>query len=105
MRTAHAGIILAKILAQVGKNPIEPKIETPDQHVVLITYDDHPQAQCRLDTYYQAAICGISANLDLDEWNYHVNSSTGPKHHEGLRPTCWFQREASHSPNQLGSNH
>jgi hypothetical protein len=104
MRSGHAGLILARVLAKVRKNPVEPKIETPDQHIVDITFDEHPEAQCRLDTYFQAAICKVSANLDLDAGDYHINSCSHPTQPEGYRPNCWFSPDAQDNGFQIGSN-
>lgn len=42
---------LANVLAELGGEPM-PSINTPDESVVSETYEDHPGAQCRLDTYY-----------------------------------------------------
>ena len=98
MRSAHAGLVLAKILGEIRANKIEPKIETPDISVVAVTFDEHPAAQCRLDTYYQAALCPVSADADLDEVDYHVNSCTHPTYQEGLRANCWFKPDASDMP-------
>lgn len=43
---------LANVLAELGGEPM-PNISTPDPTVVDVTFEDHPAAQCRLDTYYR----------------------------------------------------
>ena len=55
---------LGNVLADLG-NEHRPKLSTPDLRVVPITYEDHPKAQCRFDTY-------MAGDKDKD------------------RPRCWF---------------
>jgi hypothetical protein len=38
---------------------------TPDPRVVGQTVQSHPPAQCRLDTYLQAGLCGVFYNFDI----------------------------------------
>lgn len=73
-----------------------------DKRIVSITYDQHPVAQCRLDTALASALC-------LDKWDDHkipdnqnhntCNCSRGKyvdDYRVGLRPKCWYK------PNQSG---
>ncbi len=100
-RSAHAGTILAKVLSSLSKDSTPPQVTTPDKNVVADIYDAHPAAQCRLDTYYQASICQVSANAELDIRDYHINSCVGPKFKLGLRPNCWFKPDASDAAAKL----
>ena len=51
----------------------------------------HPYAQCRLDTYFNGALCTVSEIIDFDD----DEETTGACHKKngddrGLRPQCWF---------------
>ncbi len=65
-QTAASSLSLASVLASLGgeAKPWRPGPTLPE---VSVTYEDHPDAQCRLDTY--------------------DNSRTGRQ-----RPRCWFAR-------------
>ena len=54
---AKAGDSVAKLFAALGRNAKAPKFDTPDPKVVTATNDNHPATQCRLDTYFQGALC------------------------------------------------
>lgn len=106
-RSGHAGVVLANVLSSLSKDTTAPLVTTPDKAVVSEIFDAHPEAQCRLDTYFQASICQVSATAELDVQNYHVNSCVGPKFKMGLRPNCWFKPEAADAAAanlNLGSN-
>ncbi|MDD4976449.1 MAG: hypothetical protein PHY93_18975 [Bacteriovorax sp.] len=91
-RVAMAGLALGKLLNAVtqGKTPVS--FTTPDQSVVAKTFDAHPQAQCRLDTYFQASLCdhGLSEAVSTTDANTGVCSvRNGDK--VGNRPLCWYK--------------
>ena len=56
-RTAMAGKSVADLLATLGKQDL-PSFLTPDENRVTRTYNSHPKAQCRLDTYLSGALHG-----------------------------------------------
>ncbi len=96
MRTAMAGYSLAQLLRSLkAKNdPNYPEIEfdTPDTKVVSKTYNMHPAAQCRLDTYYAGALCDMGQDQDVsnkDPDQGVCNRKLGDK--VGVRPLCWFK--------------
>jgi hypothetical protein len=92
-RIHDASMVLAGVLADLGGEPV-PKPETPDPAKVRKTYEAHPQAQCRLDTYLSGGICEDRGPLsDSDAkvnscWGY---SQSGQKTVIGARPRCWFK--------------
>lgn len=91
VRTSMAGQSVGNLFASLGKLP-EPKFETPDTKVVTKTDDNHPKAQCRLDTYYQGSLCDVNENEDVsqtDEVKATCHGSLG--HKIGTRPLCWFK--------------
>ena len=94
VRTSMAGKSVSDLFAALGRLP-ETKFETPDTKVVSATDDNHPKAQCRLDTYFQGSLCDIGMNEDVsqtDEVRGTCHGSTG--HKVGLRPLCWFKPSA-----------
>ncbi len=89
MRSSMAGLSLARTLASLNGTPPTVNFASRDASVVAQTYDSHPRAQCRLDTYFQGAICQKS------EWD-RFGSGPGFGACEarysarGTRPACWY---------------
>jgi hypothetical protein len=91
VRNGMAGVSVAALFASLRNRP-EAKFDTPDPKVVSRTDDAHPAHQCRLDTYFQGALCEISFNEDVsqsDEVRGTCHPSLG--HRIGTRPLCWFR--------------
>lgn len=91
IRSGMAGMSVSSLFAAMKKEP-EPRFDTPDIKVVKKTDHAHPAYQCRLDTYFQGAICDKSFNEDVsqkDEVQGTCHGSTG--YQKGLRPLCWFK--------------
>ena len=91
VRNGMAGASVAALFASLRNKP-EAKFETPDTKVVTSTDDAHPAHQCRLDTYFQGALCEIGFNEEVsqkDEVKGTCHGSLG--HTIGLRPLCWFK--------------
>ena len=92
-RTAMAGLALGKLLNSLSTTKSTAvSFSTPDSAVVAKTFDDHPKAQCRLDTYYQASLCdhGFSETVSKTDANIGVCSSRNGDT-IGNRPLCWFK--------------
>lgn len=91
IRGAMAGNSVANLFASMSWGRT-PSFDTPDPKIVTRTYDRHPAYQCRLDTYFQGALCEKSFNEDVaqdEEVTGTCHGSTG--HTSGLRPLCWFK--------------
>ncbi len=91
IRTSMAGKSVANLFSALSRTP-ETKFNTPDQAVVGKTDDNHPKAQCRLDTYFQGSLCDAALNEDVsptDEAKGTCHPSLG--HRIGVRPLCWFK--------------
>lgn len=91
IRAGMAGASVSNLFAAMRNQP-EAKFDTPDRSAVSRTNHGHPAFQCRLDTYFQGAICDMPMNQDVsqnDEVAGTCHGSTG--HTIGLRPTCWFK--------------
>lgn len=103
-RIDAAAFSIAKTLASLTDTP-EPSFETPDPNVVRQTSDEHPEAQCRLDTTFAASLCtvpfeeNVIPGKELDdklstnaEKEAAVRSCTAYSNQTvGLRPACWFK--------------
>ncbi len=91
MRSAMAGKVLADVLNDLGEGQTPVAFSTPDTYVVSSTEDTHPEAQCRLDTYFAGALCNkdlSQAVSNTDVLPGTCNTSTGDK--VGTRPLCWY---------------
>lgn len=107
IRTSLGGHSLATLLGALNGGKTPPAFETPDQKAVSKTVVSHPQAQCRLDTYFAGALCtqkwdinvipskGFSGGQDTpaaekEAMKYSCFQATGFK--VGSRPACWFKQ-------------
>jgi subtilisin-like proprotein convertase family protein len=105
-RTAAAGHSLATLLGALRSSTNLPRFDTPDQRKVNSTYTGHPDAQCRLDTYFSGALCKVafdrnqipgrstsggqtSLNAELVASNQSCMTAAG--YDVGVRPLCWFK--------------
>lgn len=88
-RMMMAGRSLAELLAQGNK----VGFDTPDEKAVESTMHEHPQAQCRLDTYMAGALCQATFDMDLipNDESEAMNHSCGPRFDQGERPRCWYK--------------
>ena len=92
IRGAMAGDSVAKLFSSLSRSSKPAKFDTPDPKEVFYTNDNHPGTQCRLDTYFQGALCESSSNDEIGqkEENKGVcHAVNGQK--VGLRPRCWFK--------------
>lgn len=102
-RTLMAGKSLANLLAALREQAVD--FATPDQAVVTETFDDHPDAQCRLDTYVAGALCvadyvidaipgkrfGPSRNgIDAERESAQHYCADQVSDENATRPLCWF---------------
>jgi hypothetical protein len=91
IRGGMAGASVSALFAAMRNKP-EAQFNTPDTSVVSRTNDAHPDFQCRLDTYFQGALCEKAFTEDVsqkDEVTGTCHASTG--YTVGLRPLCWFK--------------
>ncbi|HMN69624.1 MAG TPA: hypothetical protein PKC28_13870 [Bdellovibrionales bacterium] len=92
MRMGMAGFAGASLFHSMRELTVPLAFNTPDTSVVSETDDSHPQAQCRLDTYYQGALCMHDTNVALSDTNPNIGTcTTAGGQSVGLRPLCWFR--------------
>lgn len=90
-RISMAGLSSASLFAAMNNQNL-PKFETPDSRVVNSTFESHPKYQCRLDTYFQGAICDIDANTEIGQNDPNLGTCNRSDNHIlGLRPLCWYK--------------
>ncbi|MBC7713749.1 MAG: hypothetical protein H7177_10440 [Rhizobacter sp.] len=90
-RITMAGKSLAMLLGDLGGNS-NVAFTTPDTSKVAKTNDNHPEAQCRLDTYFHGTLCDKAISDDVD--NKDAIKGTCIKkdgYAYGPRPLCWYK--------------
>ena len=94
MRSSVAGLALGRTLGSLEGN-VNVLFGTPDKTIVPQTNPDHPKAQCRLDTYFQAALCQKS---ETEKMGSGPNQGACEAPARGARPACWY-----HTTGAVGS--
>ena len=94
-RISMAGKSLAMLLGDLGGNS-NVKFTTPDTSKVARTNDNHPAAQCRLDTYFQGTLCDKAISDDVDGKDALKGVCLKRDGYElGMRPLCWYKPTAA----------
>jgi hypothetical protein len=103
-REAMAGKSLADTLADLGKTPVTD-FATPSKAVVAKMFDAHPEAQCRLDTYFQGALCAKTTPSILSDSDPTADVCSQEKGDVlGVRPVCWYKPLEKGAPSGGGSS-
>ncbi len=92
--SSMAAMSLVNVIADI-KGESSPQFTTPSSHTVQSTLAYHPEVQCRLDTFFQGALCHVDESISLDNEDPNVgtcNRVNGDQ--EGLRPLCWYKPPA-----------
>ncbi len=90
-RVGMAGFNIASMFALWGESGAV-SFDTPDPSKVGKMYQSHPAAQCRLDTYFAAAVCDASHNVDTSYEDIDQGVCSELKTDIGTRPNCWYKR-------------
>ncbi len=94
VRSALAGNSLSSLFHALRGLTDPLSYTTKDPAVVKSTFHGHPLPQCRLDTYFEAALCDIDSSIDTDMDDVNIGTCNRTKGDEtGLRPLCWFNPE------------
>jgi len=73
-----------------------PSLDSHDSNEVDRTYGDHPQSQCRVDTFVAGALCVENPQLEylppnlIKPGQLNGGSCFG-SNRIGIRPSCWFK--------------
>lgn len=90
-RISMAGKSVAKLLGQFDANK-NIDFTTPDQTVVTKMFDKHSNGQCRLDTYFNGALCDKSFTENFSEKNTIDGACIKRDGYTlGMRPLCWYK--------------
>lgn len=88
IRASMAGKSLAKLLGR-GR---AVNFKTPDTSVVDQTNNKHPAGQCRLDTYFQGALCTKEWSREVDPKDPTKGVCNRSENYKlGVRPLCWYK--------------
>jgi hypothetical protein len=91
VRGSMAGDSVAKLFAALEQHA-PAKFDTPDPKVVKYTNENHPASQCRLDTYFQGALCEVDARVEFSKDSEVTGACHKTLGHKiGMRPLCWFK--------------
>ena len=103
-RTAMGGHSLATLLGSLRNTTVD--FATPSEAEVLKTSDSHPQAQCRLDTYFHGALCSVDFDSNIIPGRRHSDGQRSEAAEgvavenscarevffpAGNRPLCWYK--------------
>ena len=91
LRTSFAGMAVSEVNADIRNMPT-PEIDRTDSRIVSTTFNDHPEPQCRLNTYFQGAVCTVPSIRSVSQVN-EMSGTCHPKlkYTKGLRPGCWYR--------------
>jgi hypothetical protein len=90
-RIAMAGKSLGQLLGSLGGDKAI-SFTTPDKKIVKSTNDNHPAAQCRLDTYFSGSLCDKSFTEDVSETSPIPGTCIKRDGYKvGPRPLCWYK--------------
>jgi len=91
IRISMAGKAISNVSA-FARVTAFPGFDTPDPTIVPVVFDKHPVPQCRLDSYFQGALCPKSSNLSVSQQNEVIGTCHPESGSEtGTRPLCWFK--------------
>ena len=95
-RSVMAGYSLARMFRslRMSRNISLPELTfvAKDPSVVNKIFDKHPKPQCRLDTYFSAALCDkdVRDRISYQDINKGVCASENG-YRKGTRPLCWYK--------------
>jgi hypothetical protein len=89
-RSSLAALDLGYLFANLKGESIS--FETPDPYQVSRTILSYAGTQCRLDTFFQGAICTVSENEDIPLVGDETTGVCHPRldFTKGNRPACWY---------------
>ncbi len=91
MRGAVAGLASGAIFAALSQAPV-PTLEGRDSNVVSSTFEAHPRAQCRVDTYFSASVCPVDEEVEIGQSDARVGVCLKSEGQEfAARPLCWYK--------------
>lgn len=89
-RVTLAGLAVSKVFASLVSGTPDPNLSLNDPTKVLKTFYNHPNPQCRLDTYLSGANCDLGSEIPFDSLDPKVGACLKD---QGARPGCWFSEK------------
>ncbi len=91
IRRVIAGYETALVFKSAGSETGAVSMEAKDPRVVTNTIQMHPRAQCRMDTFFEAALCNKDMSVAISD----TDAAVGFCHPDngdaiGLRAPCWY---------------
>lgn len=92
MRSAMAGKAISSLFNDVREKQTKLSFYTPSTKKVRFTSKKHPEPQCRLDTYFRAALCDVTVDQEVSYKNANEGVCSRAYDSEmGSRPRCWYR--------------
>ncbi len=87
LRIISSGLTVSQVFASLVKGMPQPSLHSKDSTKVGQTLYNHPNPQCRLDTYLSGANCDLDIEIPFDSNDPNVGACMKDL---GKRPLCWF---------------
>jgi hypothetical protein len=92
VRASLSGLSLGRLLGSLRDAERVISLNTPDLTEATKTNDNHPDAQCRADTYFAGSLCNLDFNSELSNTDANIGTCNRLEGFEyGLRSKCWFK--------------
>jgi len=96
VRASLSGLSLGRLLGSLRDAERVISLNTPDDSEVSKTNHNHPDAQCRADTYFAGSLCNLDFNSELSDTDADVGTCNRTEGFDyGLRSKCWFKPEGA----------
>lgn len=91
MRVAMASVSAGNVSGALDRSG-NPSLTSKDNRVVSQTYEKHPIAQCRLDTYINGSVCKVADSVDVSDREPDTGTCRNIASEEyGARARCWYK--------------
>lgn len=89
-RVTLAGLAVSRVFASMVNGTPQPQLTSRDATKVLKTIYNHPNPQCRLDTFLSGIYCELGPEVPFDSVDPKIGACLKDS---GARPSCWFQEK------------
>jgi hypothetical protein len=89
-RIVLSGLSVSHVFSSLLSGTPTPSLLSSDPTKVDKTLYNHPNPQCRLDTFLSGANCDVGTNIPFDNNDPRVGACLKD---QGQRPMCWFQEK------------
>lgn len=99
MRSAMASFDLAQVLASLQEeDPKTLSFNKKDPNITPVMNLYHPFVQCRLDTFFNGALCPVKESINFSRSDLKTGACNTEQalYAHAARPQCWFIPESTH---------